>query len=197
MNLQDLEVMKQLIESGDKSSLELHILKNVLTKGDMTAAAKVNPSIESEKDSMFNGYLETWKTNNLETLVQGRVEEQVKQLNPQKSPAEIEVENLRREIEQERLGRTREGLKAKALGKLSESGLTLDEKLLERLIGDDEETTVGNLELLTGLVTNAKQAALDGFYKDNGTKPPTGNVGTIPGSIPLSELASEANLRTK
>ncbi|MCG3017519.1 DUF4355 domain-containing protein, partial [Escherichia coli] len=62
--------------------------------------------IQPKLDAHFTKSLETWKQNNLEKLV----EDEVNKRNPQKTPEQIEVEKLRKEIEDERKARNREAL---------------------------------------------------------------------------------------
>lgn len=192
----DLEQLKELVEGGDAAALDTYLYK-AIEKEDVALVQKINASvrsaIDSEKDTHHAKALDTWKANHLETLV----DEEVKKRNPEKSPAEIEVEKLRKEIENERTARNRETLKNTALKKLSDESLTLDLELLDRLIGDDEETTLKHIELVKNLTEAVKQSAIDSVYDKNNGTPEKSSTGSGEGTHSLMEMAAAANLRNQ
>jgi hypothetical protein len=118
--------------------------------------------IQPRLDQHFTKGLETWKSNNLSSLI----EEEVKKRNPQKSPAELEVEKLRKEIEDERKARNHESLVNKALKVADEKHLPKD--VLNFFIGQDEETTTANLGKLEETFSKAVQAGVDAKFKAGG-----------------------------
>ena len=189
----DLEQLKTLIESGDKTTLESYIYK-ALEKEDVALVQAVNADVRSvidaEKDKHHNKALETWKSNNLEMLI----EAEVKKRNPDKTPEQIELEKLRKEIEDERNARNREKLMNEAIKQATEKGLPVD--VLDFFIGDDEDTTMSNLSKLEEAFNKAVLSQVDNKFKDNGRsieKP--GNISAT--TTNLSELAAQANLRNK
>ena len=189
----DLEQLKTLVESGDKTTLESYIYK-ALEKGDVALVQAVNADVRSvidaEKDKHHNKALETWKSNNLEMLI----EAEVKKRNPDKTPEQIELEKLRKEIEDERNARNREKLMNEAIKQATEKGLPVD--VLDFFIGDDEDTTMSNLSKLEEAFNKAVLSQVDNKFKDNGRsieKP--GNISAT--TTNLSELAAQANLRNK
>ncbi|MFD1206648.1 DUF4355 domain-containing protein [Sporosarcina contaminans] len=164
----DLEQLKTLAESGDKASVEAYIYK-AFEKEDVPLVQSVNADVRSvidaEKDKHHNKALETWKTNNLESLV----EAEVKKRNPDKTPEQLELEKLRKEIEDERNARNREALKNKALEVASEKGLP--KGVLDFFIAEDEEKTLANLTTLEQEVQAAIQAGVEAKFKQNGRNP--------------------------
>ncbi len=189
----DLEQLKTLIESGDKTTLESYIYK-ALEKEDVALVQAVNADVRSvidaEKDKHHNKALETWKSNNLEMLI----EAEVKKRNPDKTPEQIELEKLRKEIEDERNARNREKLMNEAIKQATEKGLPVD--VLDFFIGDDEDTTMSNLSKLEEAFNKAVLSQVDNKFKDNGRsieKPGVSSTVTTN----LSELAAQANLRNK
>ena len=189
----DLEQLKALVEGGDTASIDAYLYK-AIEKEDVALVQKVNAdvrsAIDSEKDTHHAKALDTWKANNLETLV----DEEVKKRNPEKTPAEIEVEKLRKEIEDERNARNRETLKNTALKQLTDEGLPTN--LIDRLLADDEESTTANISAFKEVIELAKQSAIDGIYKGNGGKPEQSATGGSQ-TANLSELAAAANLRNQ
>lgn len=120
--------------------------------------------LQPRLDSNFTTGLNTWKKNNLEKLV----EEEVKKRNPDKTPEQLELEKLRNEIEQDRKERLKLELTNKAISTAAEKGLTLDKKILDRLIADDEENTLANLDALEAFAKAQYQAGVDNVYKTGG-----------------------------
>lgn len=164
----NFEELKTLVEAGDEKAFTQHIF-NSLEKGDMSAAVATNASIkselDSEKDKHHSTALDTWKSNNLDSLV----EEELKKRNPDKSPAELELEKLRKQFEDSEKARTREALKNKALEVASEKGLP--KGVLDFFIADNEENTLANLSTLETEVQAAIQAGVDAKFKANGRTP--------------------------
>lgn len=185
----NFEELKTLVEAGDEKAFAQHIF-NSLEKGDLSAAVATNKEIESEldseKDKHHNTALETWKTNNLESLV----EAEVKKLNPDKSPAEIELEKLRKQFEDSEKARNRETLKNKALEVASEKGLP--KGVLDFFIADDEEGTLANLTALEMELATAIQAGVDAKFKENGRTPGFGGGSQGEGSFGKSLAESQS-----
>ena len=124
-------------------------------------------AIQSELDRYHAKGLESWKKNNLDKLVADKV----KELNPDKTPEQLELEQLRREIEQDKQERLKLELTNKAISVASEKGLKLDNKILDRLIADNEENTLANLEALDAFAKAQYQAGVENVYKNGGREP--------------------------
>lgn len=170
----NFEELKLLVETGDEKAFTQHIF-NSLEKGDVSAAVATNASVkselDSEKDKHHGTALETWKANNLNTLV----EDELKKRNPDKSPAELELEKLRKQFEDSENARNREALKNKALEVASEKGLP--KGVLDFFIGDNEENTLANLTTFEQEIKTAIQAGVDAKFKLNGRNPLGGSGG--------------------
>ena len=123
--------------------------------------------LQPELDRYHAKGLESWKKNNLDKLVADKV----KELNPDKTPEQLELEQLRREIEQDKQERLKLELTNKAISVASEKGLKLDNKILDRLIADDEENTLANLEALDAFAKAQYQAGVENVYKNGGREP--------------------------
>lgn len=168
----DLDQLKALVEAGDTSALESHILSN-LEKGDIKSAAEANKEVKSELDSTKDQHhqtaLETWKKNNLQKLIDAKVSES----NPTKTPEQLEIEKLRKEINDERKASNREKLKNHALTVATEKKLPKD--VLDFLIVDHGETyeasqalTDENLSKFETAIRNYEKDVIDQKFKDNG-----------------------------
>lgn len=130
--------------------------------------------IQPELDRYHAKGLESWKKNNLQKLV----DDKVKELNPDKSPVEIELENLKRDLEAKEKASQRLALKNKALAVASDKKLSVDDKILDRFIADDEESTLANLEAFEAFAKAQYQSGVESVYKTGGRDVPgTGGAG--------------------
>lgn len=166
MNIQDIRAF--LETNKDQPEVQSFV-------GELSAvsAEKVQGFLQTEEgkkliqptlDSYHAKGLKSWKENNLDKLVADKV----KELNPDKTPEQLELEQLRREIEQDKQERLKLELTNKAISVASEKGLKLDNKILDRLIADDEENTLSNLEALEAFAKAQYQAGVENVYKTGG-----------------------------
>nr|WP_309101697.1 DUF4355 domain-containing protein [Fredinandcohnia onubensis] len=145
--------------------------------------------LQPRLDSYFTKGLETWKQNNLEKLIT----EEVNKRNPSKTPEQLELEKLRKEIEDERKARNREALVNKALKVAKDKNLP--DGIIDFFIAEDEDGTTANLTKLEEEYTKAVQAAVDAKFKENGRDINQGGGGSLGGAIDIGSLASEVNIR--
>ena len=189
----DLDQLKALVEGGDTTALDAYLYK-AIEKEDVALVQKVNADVRSvidaEKDKHHNKALETWKANNLETLV----DEEVKKRNPGKTPEQIEIEKLRKQIEDAENARKREALVNKALKVAKEKNLPDD--IIDFFIADDEENTTANLTKLEETFNKAVQAQVETKFKGGGRHPEPSNPGGGGGTTEsVEDLAKSVNIR--
>lgn len=98
--------------------------------------------IQPTLDKYHNKGLETWKTNNLDKLVN----EKVKELYPEADPKDTELAKLKADLEAMKAESVRKDLTNKALTVATEKGLPID--LISYFVGADEDSTTANLEKL-------------------------------------------------
>ena len=191
MKLEDIK--KFFAENKDQEDVKAYL-------GELSAVSedKVKGFLDTEEgkrllqprlDSHFTRGLDTWKQNNLDKLI----EEEVKKRNPQKTPEQIELENLRKEIENERKARNRETLVNKALKVADEKALP--KGIIDFFIADDEENTLTNLTKLEEEYSKAVQSAVDSKFKEHGREFNPGNTGQSNPVANLREIAAQANIR--
>lgn len=188
-----LEDVKKFLEENK----EQEDVKAYLGELSAVSADKVKGFLDTDEgkrllqprlDSNFTKGLDTWKKNNLEAII----EEEVNKRNPQKTPEQIELEKLRKEIEDERKARNRESLVNKALKVADEKALP--KGIIDFFIADDEENTLTNLSKLEEEYSKAVQSAVDSKFKEHGRDIDQGS-GTHSQSIDINKLAAEANIR--
>lgn len=186
-------VKKFLSDNKDQDAVKAYL-------GELSAvsADKVKGFLDTEEgkkivqpklDAHFTKSLETWKTNNLETLIN----DEVNKRNPGKSPEQIKIEELTKKIEDAEKARNREALVNKALKVAKEKNLP--DGVIDFFIGENEEGTIANLAKLEEEYTKAVQAAVDIKFKENGRIVTTGGGGTNSGSIDIGALAADASIR--
>ena len=98
--------------------------------------------IQPTLDKYHNKGLETWKTNNLDKLVN----EKVKELYPEADPKDTELAKLKADLEAMKAESVRKDLTNKALTVATEKELPID--LISYFVGAEEDSTTANLEKL-------------------------------------------------
>ncbi|CAF1772379.1 hypothetical protein NRS6084_03888 [Bacillus subtilis] len=187
------EVKKFLEENKDNEEVKAFV-------GELSAvsADKVEGFLETEEgkrfiqprlDSYFTKGLATWKANNLDSIV----EEKIRERNPDKSPAELEIEKLKKQIEDAEKARNREALVNKALNVADEK--KLPKGVIDYFIGEDEDTTLANLSKFEETFNAAVQNAVDIKFKESGTNFEKGDTSPTGGAVDIGALANQANIR--
>ncbi|MBW3114194.1 DUF4355 domain-containing protein [Bacillus sp. MCCB 382] len=145
--------------------------------------------IQPDLDRYHNKSLESWKANNLDSLVEAELQKR----NPSKSPEQLELEKLRKEIEDERKARNREVLVNKALKVAKEKNLP--DGIIDYFIAENEEGTIENLSKLEEVFSQSVQSAVDSKFKENGRDIDFSNPTNKTGKIDVDSLASQVSLR--
>lgn len=130
--------------------------------------------IQPTLDKYHNKSLESWKKNNIENLVN----EEIKKRFPEKDEKDVELANVKAELEKMRAEAVRKDLTNKALQIANEKKLPVD--LVEYFIGADEKTTTANMGKLEKAFTSAIGAAVDEKLK-GGYVPPEGGTENMDG----------------
>lgn len=125
--------------------------------------------LDSVKDKHLQKGLETWKTNNLESLLN----DEIKKRFPEKDEKEIEVEKLKAEIEKMKQEKLKETLKNKAIKIATEKNLPIE--LVDFFIGTDEQATVSNVKVLEDTFSQYVQKSVEQRLKGDGYVPPKDN----------------------
>ncbi|AUN03415.1 hypothetical protein RSJ19_10975 [Clostridium botulinum] len=164
-SIEDNGEVDEILKSTDfaKSILSLDNFKNlVATDKDFKSF------MDSEKDKYNSKALDTWKTNNLQSLI----DEKIKELYPEDDPKDLELKKLQQEMENMKKETLKKELTNKALKIATEKGLPTD--LVDYFIGQDEEATNKNLETLEKVFTDKLETTVKERLKDNSYTPPSG-----------------------
>lgn len=191
----NIEELKALIEAGDKSAIEQHIFKS-LEKGDVILAAShnvlVKSELDSEKDKHHNTALQTWKDNNLQTLI----DEEVVKRNPQETPEQKRIRELEEKLQKQELDAKRSALKETALSYATDKGYDAKfaTKYIEKFLADDETATNAALDELKTDLDAIVQAQVEETLKANSRSGAGGGSGSGGEETSLGKrLATENN----
>lgn len=118
--------------------------------------------MDREKDKHTSRALETWKSNNLDSLI----DQEVKTRFPEKDEKDIALQDLQAQFDNMANEKKREGLMNVALKKATELGLPVE--YVDFLIADDEETTVDNVEKIHKSFESVVESELQAKLKGKG-----------------------------
>lgn len=162
--LKNAEPVKALVGSG----LTLDAFKSKLESD-----PNFKSFMDSEKDKHATKSLETWKTNNLQKMV----DEEYKKQHPEADPKDTEIAKLKKQFEDMQKESIKKDLTNKALKTMTEKKLPAD--LVNFIVGQDEDTTNKNLKTLEDIFSKHDEAIKTEILK-NGTYKPGGQNGTEP-----------------
>ena len=121
--------------------------------------------MDSENDKYHSKALETWKTNNLQTIINDEV---LKATGKKKSPEQIQIEELQKKFETQEKENTRLKNESTLKTMLSDAGFEPSKTLEFFNVNDMEnaETRISNLKALIDEKTQAgiKEAISSGSY---------------------------------
>lgn len=129
--------------------------------------------LDSEKDKHSTKSLETWKTNNLQKLI----DDAVAKANPQETPEQKKIRELEERIEKSDKESKHKDLTNMALKTMTEKKLPAD--LVNFIVGQDEDSTNKNLEALEKVFASHDEAIKTEILK-GGTYKPGGQGGAEP-----------------
>lgn len=171
---------------------------NELFKGtDVEAAFKVEPTLDvfktklaekefksfmdSEKDTHANKALETWKANNLQTIINDEV---LKATGKKKTPEQIKIEELEKSFNEQKAKAERAEKVAKYKDVLAEK--KIPGEMIDYFLTDDDETTNTRIDnfatYVEGIVSSSVKEKIA-----NGSYTPPGENGS--GDLTVDDLA--------
>ncbi|MBV4427149.1 DUF4355 domain-containing protein [Clostridium tyrobutyricum] len=159
-------------ETISKSDLGKALASSGLTLDAFKSKMESDPTfksfLDSEKDKHLQKGIDTFKTNNLQKLV----DEEYKKQHPETDPKDTEMAELKRKIEQMEKEKLKEKLTNQALKFATEKKLPVE--LIDFIVGSDEATTTANLEKLANIFSAHDSTLKAEILKDNTYIPPKG-----------------------
>src|SRR5690625_2229577 len=164
----DFEKIKQFIEENKDSKELQDYLKGFssISQDDVKAFLEQEEGkqlLQPRLDSYFAKGLESWKTNNLEKLIN----DEVKKRNPDLTDEQKRIKELEDYVQQKEREAIFQTNKNVALSYLNEK--KLPSSLVDYFIGDDEDSTMKNINLFEEVFTNQLQQSVEDRLKSDGT----------------------------
>ncbi|MEG1256617.1 DUF4355 domain-containing protein [Clostridium sp.] len=154
--LSQSDFAKSLVTSG----LTLDAFKGKLTEPEFKSF------VDSVKDTHFNTALDTWKTNNLQKLIDAEL---IKK-NPSLTPEQLKIEELTKQFEEEKIQRQLSEQKSRLKDEMREQNV--DPRIIDLLINKDADVTKANLQLYVEANKNYIQKEVENRLKDGQYTPP-------------------------
>jgi hypothetical protein len=171
-----LEELKQFIEANKDNKEVQDYLRGLfpLTPEGVTAFLATEDGkklLQPKLDAHFTKGLETWKSNNLTTLL----DEEIKKKFPGETEEQKRLRKLEEELALERQARVKSELVNKATTLATQKGLPVE--IISYFVGQDEEETTNNLTALENHWQQALEKAVEAKFKDSGRSPNPGSPG--------------------
>jgi hypothetical protein len=181
MNKQELlQLVGEIEDDGsvDEVLSQTELAKTLLSNGTtldafkekITNDADFKAFMDSEKDKHANKSLDSWKANNLQKLVDAEILKR----NPSKSPQELEIENLKKQFEEEKQLRELSEQKSKLKDELKDKNV--DPRIIDLLINKDADVTRANVALYLDANKNYVQKEVEKRIKEGQYTPPNSDA---------------------
>lgn len=167
--LKEQEEIKGLIKPFDVQKITLEDFKKVITDN-----KEIKGYYTSEKDRAVSKGIETFKSNNLQKLID---EELKKKSNEGLSEEAIQLKELQAKFEALEKKKTISELKGKYTKFLAEKGLNAE--LVDFVFNEDEEIFNSNVERINNILQNSINLKTNEILNNNEYIPPTSGGGSI------------------
>lgn len=167
--LKEQEEIKGLIKPFDVEKITLEDFKKVITDN-----KEIKGYYTSEKDRAVSKGIETFKSNNLQKLID---EELKKKSNEGLSEEAIQLKELQAKFEALERKKTISELKGKYTKFLAEKGLNAE--LVDFVFNEDEEIFNSNVERINNILQNSINLKTNEILNNNEYIPPTSGGGSI------------------
>ncbi len=129
--------------------------------------------------------IESWKSNNLQKVL----DDEIAKRYPPESEADKKQRELEKKLDELTTELKKKDLLAAAIKKANEKGLPVS--LIDRFLGDDEESTERNLSALEQELKKAVETQVEQKFKSGGREPGAGGTPPVIPKEGSSELVKE------
>jgi hypothetical protein len=154
--LSQSDFAKSLVSSG----LTLDAFKTKINDPDFKSF------LDSQKDTHFNTALDTWKSNNLDKIIQSEL---IKK-NPTLTPEQLKLQELETKLNDSENKRQLSEQKSKLKDEMREQNV--DPRIIDLLINSDETVTKANIQLYLDANKNYVQKEVENRLKAGQYTPP-------------------------
>ena len=168
------ELKKFLEENKDNKEVMTYLRGLILTPEGVNTFLGTEEGkklLQPKLDAHFTKGLETWKSNNLSTLL----DEEIKKKFPDETEDQKRMRKLEEELANEKNARIRSELVNKATTIVTQKGLPVE--LVAYFVGQDEDTTVNNLTAVESIWQQNLEKAVEAKFKESGRAPNHGAPG--------------------
>jgi hypothetical protein len=146
-----LDKFVEKLPEGDREAYKQAIAHAVVIQNREDAAKLIseNPYLKSERDAIISRTTDNYAAKFKEEKLPDIVKEELRKLNPAKTPEQIENEELRATVKKIQRDALLKDRKAQAMQKLTEAGLPVD--LADFALDEDENIFASKIEKLSGL----------------------------------------------
>ena len=164
MNFEQIqELFTQDTELAEKVKLSFFTPDSI---NDYLETEEGKKAIQPKMDKYFSKGLDTWKTNNLQKLI----DEAVAKANPQETPEQKAIRELQDKLNKAEAEKKAEALKLKAHAEANTLGLPAE--LVNYFVADTEEGTKENLKAFDLQFKSAIERAVEDKLKQSAQTPP-------------------------
>lgn len=163
-----LEEVMQFIKDNEKDEKVQAYVKGFVTLDRVQAFLETDEGkrlMQPRLDSYFAKGLETWKTNNLQKLV----DEKVLEMYPAETEQEKRIKALEQKLAQEENARKRQEMEKKAIRLLTENKYPVD--LVDFIHASDDNELEAKFQSLKTILEGWAKEVVDGKYREAGRSP--------------------------
>ena len=163
-----LEEVMQFIKDNEKDEKVQAYVKGFVTLDRVQAFLETDEGkrlMQPRLDSYFAKGLETWKTNNLQKLV----DEKVLEMYPAETEQEKRIKALEQKLAQEENARKRQEMEKKAIRLLTENKYPVD--LVDFIHASDDNELEAKFQSLKATLEGWAKEVVDGKYREAGRSP--------------------------
>lgn len=139
-------------------------------------------------DSVISKAVKSYEEKTLPGKLPALVDAKVKELYPEMTPEQKQLKEVQAELERMKKEALKEKLLNKALTVATEKGLPT--QLIDKFLGDDEQSTINNIETLSTIFNEYVQKSVDVRLPELG-RTPTTNKKTDVTQTDLLKMSSE------
>lgn len=163
-----LEEVKQFIKDNENDEQVQDYIKGFITPDRVQVFLESDDGkrfLQPRLDSYFAKGLDTWKNNNLQKIV----DEKIQEMYPAETEQEKRIKALEQKLAQEENARKRQEMEKKAIRLLTENKYPVD--LVDFIHASDDNELEAKFQSLKATLEGWAKEVVDGKYKEAGRSP--------------------------
>lgn len=172
----ELKDVQGFIESNKTNPEVQNYIKGFITPDGVKGFLETEDGqkiIQPRLDQHFTKGLETWKTNNLQKVIDAEVDKVVKEKYPAETEEQKRLRKLETDLQMETSKRMRAELLNLAVEEATKKGLPVD--LVKHFVGQDEDSTKAQIQEFETTWKNSLKTEIEKVFKQYGRAPEQNN----------------------